>query len=99
MASEKVFDGVVPFPDDIPTAPLYTIPLADLRSGDGATAKNVLAACQELGFFLLDLRGDELGDKVVEEVEQLFNLGKDLMSLPQDVKEQYLHNPPKSFLG
>lgn len=99
MASEKLFEGIAPFPDDIPTAPLYTISLAGLRSGDEATAKTVVSACQELGFFLLDLRGDELGDKIIEEIDQLFHVGQDLMSLPQDVKEQYLHDAPRSFLG
>lgn len=99
MASAKLFEDIAPFPDDIPTAPLYIIPLAGLRSGDQATAKNALAACQGLGFFLLDLHGDALGDVMIGEIDQLFNVGTDLMSLPQDVKEQYLHDPPRSFLG
>lgn len=99
MASEKLFDEIAPFPEELSTAPLYTIPLAGLQSGDEATAKNTLSACQKLGFFLLDLRGDGLGDSMIEEIDQLFNMSKDLMGLPLDVKEQYLHDAPRSFLG
>lgn len=99
MASKRLFEGIPPFPDDIPIAPLYTIDLRGMRAGDEKVAQKTLAACQDLGFFLLDLRGDELGDAVVGEIDQLFSLGKDLMTLPIDVKEQYLHDPPRSFLG
>ncbi|KAI1842670.1 hypothetical protein JX265_002725 [Neoarthrinium moseri] len=99
MASGRLFEDIPPFPAGLQTAPLYTIPLAGLRSGDEVTAKNTLKACQDLGFFLLDLRGDRLGDTVIEEVDQLFNVGKDLMNLPYDEKEKYLHDAPKSFLG
>lgn len=61
MASEKSFKAAPPFPDDVPVIPMNTISLAALHSEDEAIAINVLAACRELGFFLLDLRGDALG--------------------------------------
>lgn len=99
MASHKSFEDMPSFPDDIPTASMSTISLASLNSEDEAAAKNLLAACQELGFFLLDLNGDELGEKLIEDIDQLFLIGKDIMDLPQAVKEQYPHNPPRSFLG
>ncbi|RYP19577.1 hypothetical protein DL765_003304 [Monosporascus sp. GIB2] len=99
MASEKLFRDIAPFPDDITTASMPTISLANLHSGHEATAKSLLAACQELGFFFLDLQGDELGETLVDEIDQLFALNKDLLNLPDDVKNQYLHDIPKSFLG
>ncbi|OTA62778.1 oxidoreductase [Hypoxylon sp. EC38] len=99
MASERLFRQIPPFPDNVPTAPMHTISLAGLRSGNGATAKQTMAACQELGFFLLDLQGDRLGEAMMEEIDQLFDLGEDLMSLPDEVKERYGNSPPKSFLG
>lgn len=99
MASEKLFTDIPPFPDNVPTVPMYTISLASLHSGRENAAERLLAACQELGFFLLDLRGDELGDTVTEEIDRLFGLGRDIMSLPEDVKRQYLHDIPRSFLG
>lgn len=99
MASEKLFEGIPPFPDNVVTMPMHTISLADLLSGNEQTARQVLKACQELGFFLLDLRGNELGEDMMGEIDQLFGVGKDVLSLPDDVKNEYLHNIPKSFLG
>ncbi|KAK9778084.1 putative Fe2OG dioxygenase domain-containing protein [Seiridium cardinale] len=99
MASEKLFIDVPPFPEEAETAPIHTIPLADLRAKDGTAAKKLLAACQELGFFLLDLRNDEIGEAMTEEIDQLFGLGKDLFNIPREVMDQYPHEIPKSFLG
>ncbi|KAK8042247.1 oxidoreductase [Apiospora rasikravindrae] len=99
MASDKPFEDAPPFPDDVPVIPLNTISLAALHSGDKTTARDVLTACRELGFFLLDLRGDVLGKTMMEEVDQLFGVGKDILNLPEDTKQRYLHDIPKSFLG
>ncbi|KAI1498402.1 Clavaminate synthase-like protein [Biscogniauxia marginata] len=99
MASEKLFREIPTFPDDVPAMPMSTITLASLRSGDINTAQRMLAACQELGFFLLDLREDKLGEMIMEEIDQLFDVGKDIMNLPEDIKQQYLHDIPRSFLG
>jgi hypothetical protein len=99
MASYKLFKDVPPFPEDVATMPMRTISLADLRSGAQSTAQEVLLACQDLGFFLLALQGDELGDKMIEEIDELFDVGKDIMNLPDEVKQEYLHDIPKSFLG
>lgn len=49
--------------------------------------------------FLLDLHGDTLGETLIEEVDELFGVMKEIRNLPDDVKEKYLHNIPRSFLG
>lgn len=99
MASTELFEAIPPFPGDIPTASMSTISLAGLKSGDEAAAKNLLAACQELGFFLLDLSEDNLGKELIEDIDQLFSVGKIIMDLPATVKEEYLHDAPRSLLG
>jgi isopenicillin N synthase-like dioxygenase len=99
MASEKLFSDIPPFPDNVPTAPMRKISLANLRLKDDDAAKSAFAACQELGFFLLDLHGDGLGEAIMDEIDQLFNAADGIMNLPEDVKEQYLFDFPKSFLG
>ncbi|KAI1122474.1 Clavaminate synthase-like protein [Nemania abortiva] len=99
MASEKLFEGIPPFPDNLPTATIATISLAALNEGDKGAAESLLAAAQELGFFLLDLNGDEMGKHLVEEIDDLFAVGKMTMDLPNDIKQMYLHDPPTSFLG
>lgn len=59
----------------------------------------MLAACRELGFFLLDFRGDAVGETTMGEIDQLFDIGKDILNLIEDAKQRYLHDIPKSFLG
>lgn len=99
MASQRLFKDVPPFPEDVATMPMRTISLADLQSGAQNTAQEVLLACQDLGFFLLDLQGDELGDRMIGEVDELFSVGKEIMNLPDEEKQEYLHDIPRSFLG
>lgn len=99
MASEKLFEAIPAFPENVPIAPVHTVSLASLLSGDATAARSVLDACQELGFFLLDLRGDALGNTVINEIDSLFGAGQDIMNLPAEVKEKYPHDLPKSFLG
>lgn len=99
MASQKLFQAIPAFPDDIPTASMSTISLAELNSGNEAAARSLLTACQELGFFLLDLNGDALGTDLIDIIDQLFLASKDIMDLPLAEKEQYLHDAPRSFLG
>ncbi|KHO01976.1 oxidoreductase [Metarhizium album ARSEF 1941] len=99
MASERHFRHIPPFPDHVPVISINTISLADLRSADGNSAQSMLAACQELGFFSLSLRGDSLGEAMMEDIDQLFDVARDIMDLPPHVKQQYLHDIPRSFLG
>jgi hypothetical protein len=99
MASDKMFEAIPANPDDIPTAPVHTVLLASLISGDAPAARSVLDACQELGFFLLDLRGDALGNTVINGIDSLFAAGQDIMNLHTEVKEKYPHDLPKSLLG
>lgn len=99
MAFQKLFQAIPPFPDDIPTASMSTISLARLNSGDVEAARSVLKSCQDLGFFLLDPSGDAQGNELIEDIDQLFLVSKEIMDLPAAVKEQYLNDYPRSFLG
>lgn len=99
MASEKLFQGTPPFPEDVRIAPMTTIRLVSLLLGYGNTRQSMLAACQELGFFLLDLHGDALGEETIGEIDGLFGVAEAVMNLPDDVKRQYIHDSPRSFLG
>ncbi|KAJ8129509.1 hypothetical protein O1611_g4121 [Lasiodiplodia mahajangana] len=99
MASETLFSEIPPFPLDVPTAVLTTITLERLRSRDDEAEKDLLRACKEFGFFLLDLRGDDTGKVLIQEIDKLFAVCRETMNLPVDVKEAYEHDAPKSFLG
>ncbi|KAI1330192.1 Clavaminate synthase-like protein [Xylariaceae sp. FL0255] len=100
MASRKQFEGVPPFPtEDVPVADIQTISLSDLRSGNEAAGHRLLNSCQELGFFLLDLRDDEAGRTMIDTIDRLFGLSRQLLTLPEEEKQKYLHDIPRSFLG
>ncbi|GAW14004.1 hypothetical protein ANO14919_033960 [Xylariales sp. No.14919] len=99
MSPIRQFENVPPFPEDVPVAEMHTVSLTNLRSGDRVTIETLMTSCQELGFFMLDLRGDTSGELMIEETDQLFEIGKELMNLSEEEKHRYLHDIPKSFLG
>jgi non-haem dioxygenase in morphine synthesis N-terminal len=53
--SPTTFEGIPPFPDTVPTAPLLRISLSKLLAGDAAEEGRVWEASCKLGFFYLDL--------------------------------------------
>ncbi|KAF2690158.1 hypothetical protein K458DRAFT_439230 [Lentithecium fluviatile CBS 122367] len=91
MASKKHFESIPAFPNDVPTAPTYATRLAGLNSDDQSAAKSLLGACQELRFFLLDLRDDTLGEAIIQAVDILLEAGKDIMNLSYEVIDKFKH--------
>lgn len=77
------------FPDDIPTAPLLTIKLAKLEAGDADEAARFFQACQDLGFFYMDMLGSELGERVVSLAEDVNALQERWWALPNAEKDKY----------
>ncbi|KAI8630760.1 Clavaminate synthase-like protein [Xylariaceae sp. FL1651] len=80
-------------------ASMPTISFGNLRRRDDQVEKGVLEACREAGFFLLDLRGDEVGTRLIHEIDQLFHICEETLNLPDNVKEQHQNDIPRSFLG
>jgi isopenicillin N synthase-like dioxygenase len=99
MASHALFQDIPPFPDDVAVMPMRMVSLAGLIKGEEEDAQCLISACQELGFFLLNLHGDALGEAMISEIDSIFSLAKDILNLPNEVKSQYLHDAPRSFLG
>lgn len=99
MASEKWFNDVPPFPNDVPTVNIHSIGLAELRMKNADTIRDLLDASSQLGFFLLDLRGDALGEVMIREIDRLWVFMKELLNLPNSIKARYLHEPPDHLLG
>lgn len=98
MASANSFEDIPAFPNDVPTAQVSTLSLSGLRAGDSLVAESLLSSAQKLGFFLLNLREDALGRHVIKEMDNLFDLAKIGLNLPNDIKEKYKNNAPRSFL-
>ena len=61
MAAEDegdlVFHDIPPFPEDVPTAPLFRLSLKKLMKNDSEEIDRLWQASCELGFFYIDLRG------------------------------------------
>jgi hypothetical protein len=54
--SDLTFSDLPPFPDDVPTAPLFRLSLKKLLDHDQDEEDRLWQACCDLGFFYLDLR-------------------------------------------
>jgi hypothetical protein len=52
-----------------------------------------------LGFFYLDLRNDEDGEKLLEEANQLFELGPKLYDLGRDELQKFDNKAKGSYVG
>ncbi|KAJ4334398.1 hypothetical protein N0V95_009176 [Ascochyta clinopodiicola] len=76
------FANLPPFPDNVPTAPLLRISLTKLLNHDKEEQERCWHASQELGFFYLDLRGDNSGESLLTDADQLFQLMTTFYDLP-----------------
>jgi hypothetical protein len=86
-----------PFPDDVPTAPLLRLSLHRLLKRDEAEVERFNRACEDLGFFYLDLEGD--GDSLFRDADGLFNVAEALCDLPLEEKEKYDFSSKKTYFG
>jgi hypothetical protein len=86
-----------PFPDDVPIAPLLRISLEKLLQHDEIEVKRFVRACEDLGFFYMDLTGP--GDSLLAQADQLFGIGEELFDLPFEEKAKYDFSAQKSYFG
>lgn len=96
-APKQDYDNAPPFPDDVPTAPLLRLSLAKLIDRDAEEINRFVRACEDLGFFYLDLSGP--GDSICADADQLFKVGAELFDLPVEEKKQYDFSARKSYFG
>ena len=85
------------FPNNVPTAPLLRLSLVKLLDRDAEEVERFLRACEDLGFFYLDLSGP--GDSILSDADQLFNVGAQLFDIPLEEKKQYDFSHKKSYFG
>ena len=86
MVSQSLFDSLPPFPKDVPTADVPKFSLAKLSSGDSTYARRLFETCRTTGFFLLEMGGEETGDKMIRDIDAMFDISNDIFDL--DVKEK-----------
>lgn len=86
-----------PFPDDVPTAPLLRISLSKILQRDKIELERFNRACEDLGFFYLDLTGP--GNVLLRDADKLFDIGEELFDLPLEEKAKYDFSAKKSYFG
>ena len=89
----------IPFPDDVPTAPLVTVSLSKLLSGDPTERNRFYDASKALGFFYLDLRGCAEGEALLHNADSMFLTAEHFFDLPVDIKQQYNFAAQGSYFG
>lgn len=89
MPPQTSHASLPPFPSDITTAPLVSVNLARLEQGDPAESAALWKACQDLGFFYLDMLGSALGEQIVAEAERINAVQNEFWSLPNSTLDQY----------
>jgi hypothetical protein len=98
-APQQEFRGLPPFPTDVPTAPLLRLSLASLLARDSDEVARFNRACEELGFFYLDLTGCEQGKTLLAQADSMFGIGEELFKLPVEEKKKYDFSMQKSYFG
>ena len=88
-----------PFASDITTAPLVSLSLRKLQSGDDAESKAFFAAAKNLGFFYMDLEGSTLGESIINGAERLQTLQQQFFKRPHEEKEEFSRTKIDPFFG
>lgn len=96
--SLETFPNLPPFPTDVPTAPLLRLSLSALGKSE-VESSSLFTASKDLGFFYLDLRGDQLGEALLKESHRLFEVSKELFDEGPDELEKFDYSAQGSYYG
>lgn len=77
------------FPDNVPTAPLVTVSLDKLVSGDEQEKERLFDASKSLGFSYLDLQHCTDGETLLKGSDDMFDLNEKFCDLPIGEKRKY----------
>ena len=94
-----MFGGYPPFPHDAPVIELASLSLTKLIAGDVTESRHLFEACQQTGFFLLDLRGSEQGQTLLSDAGVIFDMNKRIHDLDQEELAKHAFNPPGDLFG
>ncbi|KAH8929972.1 Clavaminate synthase-like protein [Atractiella rhizophila] len=86
-----VFPDIPPFPIDVPTAPLvrFSLPSLSANAQDADVLAELFDVCKKIGFFYLDLRGSDDGERLLKVVDKMWEVGNMAFALEEDVKKQF----------
>jgi isopenicillin N synthase-like dioxygenase len=87
----RIEDSIPPFPDDVPTADIYTVDFDKLRDGDAKEAQKVYEASRGYGFFYLS--------NTHVDYDFMFDVANETFKLPLDEKMKYEMGNTGSYFG
>lgn len=99
MPTQRYFDKFPPFPSDVPVAPLPRLSFDKLQKHDVAESEALFDACQSMGFFLIDFRGNAEGEDFLRKAEDMFELTEDVNALDEEHLQQFAYQPRKDLFG
>ncbi|KAJ5672999.1 oxidoreductase 2OG-Fe(II) oxygenase family [Penicillium longicatenatum] len=99
MPTSKYFAQVPPFPSDVHIVPLPKVSLQNLENQSVEESQLLFEACQNWGFFLLDLQQSEMGEELLGVAEKMFDLTTETFNLDQSVLDSYAYKPPHDLTG
>lgn len=99
MVRYSDFDKNPGFPSDVPVANLQRISLAGLKANEKSASEALWKACTTAGFFLLELEDDSTGKGILNDVDELFEMGEKLFDLPFEEKMESVMGGTRSIFG
>jgi isopenicillin N synthase-like dioxygenase len=78
-----------PFPENVPIAPIASISLEKILSGDNDEGAAALEACRTHGFFYLKLTSNNIGQDLLSDSEDLLGLSHRAFDHPNSEKDPY----------
>jgi hypothetical protein len=87
--------GQPPFPDNLPVAEISSISHKKILEGDVLEISKLLASARTLGFFRLDFRDSDIGQKILNSANKMFQLSAETFALPTEAKiaDSWQKNP------
>lgn len=87
----RVEETIPPFPDDVPTADIYTVDFDSLNNGDAEEARKVFEASRGCGFFYLS--------NTPIHYDFMFDMANETFKLPLDEKMKYEMSNTGRYFG
>ncbi|KAI1413511.1 Clavaminate synthase-like protein [Hypoxylon sp. FL1857] len=91
--------GLPPFPKDVPTHPLLQISLKKLLDNNAEEEKRVIDACEDNGFFYLDVRDAGSYSSILSDIDKLLMIGEEFFSLNLEEKMKYNLSSTTPYFG
>ena len=99
MPTADYFSKCVPFPSDQPIFDLECLSYTKLKANDVFESAKLYQASRGCGFFLLNLRGSEEGERMLEYAEKAFDISGEVHKMQPDELKKYAFQPPGSLFG